>query len=111
MKLHHRTPVISLCVVLAVFLAGTPLFADQGHMRAALELLQAAKKADQPLPMLKSARKHLENAPKAKGGARAQALQQLNEAVAQATVGDKKKMSQKIDSAIANIHQHMGNAR
>ena len=84
---------------------------DQPHMRAALELLQSAKKSDQPLPMLMSARKHLKNAAKNKGGARVEALELVNEAIAQAKVGDPKKTEQKINAAIANIHSGMGNAK
>jgi hypothetical protein len=79
-------------------------------MKAALELLQAAKASDNPMPMLKSARKHLANAGKNKGGARVQALEAVNDAMAQVQVGDKEKAKQKINAAIANVQNGMGNA-
>ncbi|RBP39144.1 hypothetical protein DES53_110168 [Roseimicrobium gellanilyticum] len=109
--MKHVIPVLTLLLLLSgVFLteAANP---DQPHMRAALELLQSAKKSDQPLPMLTSARKHLKNASKNKGGARVEALELVNEAIAQAQVGDKKKTEQKINAAIANIHSGIGNAK
>lgn len=82
----------------------------QPHMEAALELLQAAKASDNPLPMLKSAKKHLVKADNNKGGARVQALESLNEAIAQVQVGNKEKAKQKINAAIANVQNGMGNA-
>ncbi|WP_206026271.1 hypothetical protein [Roseimicrobium sp. ORNL1] len=105
-------PVLALLLLIAL---GTPRVGaenpDQPHMRAALELLQTAKKSDTPLPMLTSARKHLKNAAKNKGGARVEALELVDEAIAQAKAGDKKKTEQKINAAIANIHSGMGNAK
>lgn len=108
--MKHVIPVLT---VLFLLMGACPAGAapDQPHMKAALELLQAAKKSDKPLPMLMSAKKHLRNAGKNKGGARMEALELVNEAIAQAQVGDKKKTEQKISAAIANIHSGMGNAR
>jgi hypothetical protein len=100
-----------LCTLLAVFLTMIPVFADQPHMTAAIELLQAAKKSDQPLPMLNSAKKHLEGSKKNKAGARVEAIAAVNDAIAELRVGDKKKMVQKIDLAIANIHQGKDNGK
>jgi hypothetical protein len=82
----------------------------QPHMKAALELLQAAKASDNPMPMLKSAKKHLVKADNNKGGARVQAIEAVNDAMAQVEVGDKEKAKQKITAAIANVHNGMGNS-
>ena len=106
----HRL-IIAVLAVLVLLLSHAPVFAEQPHMAAALELLQAAKKSDQPLPMLKSAKKHLEDAKKNKAGARVEAIAAVNDAIAELRVGDKKKMAQKIDSAIANIHQGKDNGQ
>lgn len=84
---------------------------DQPNMRAALELLQAAKKSDQPMPMLQAAKQRLKGASKNKGGERLEAIEYVNEAMAMAKAGDKDKMEQKVNAAIANIHSGMGKAR
>lgn len=101
----------AVSAALAILFTVPPAYADQPHMRAALELLQSAKKSDQPLPMLNAAKKKLEDAPKNKAGGRKQALEAVNDAIAELRTGDKKKMGEKIDSAIANIHQGMDNAK
>lgn len=80
-------------------------------MRAALELLQAAKKADEPVPLLVSARQRLKNSTKNKGGERVDALKLVNEAIAFAQTGDRGKMEQKVNAAIASIHSGMGKAK
>lgn len=98
---------------LAVGAVGSSLKAapDQPNMRAALELLQQAKKADQPLPLLNSARHRLKIAAKNKGGNRLEAIEYVNEAITCAKTGDLKKMEQKVNAAIANIHSGMGKGR
>jgi hypothetical protein len=108
---RHRTFSSILCTTLAVLFTMVPVFAEQPHMSAALELLQAAKKADKPLPMLNAAKKHLEDASHNKAGARKEAIAAVNDAIAELRVGDKKKMLQKIDSAIANVHQGKDNGQ
>jgi hypothetical protein len=84
---------------------------DQPHMRAAIELLQAAKKAEKPLPMLSAAKKHIQKAAKNKKGERIDALKAVNEAIACATVGDKEKLEQKVNHAIAQLHSGMAKAK
>ena len=80
-------------------------------MRAALELLQAAKESNNPLPMLNSAKQRLNNAAKNKGGERLEAIDYVEEAITKAKERDFDKMKQKINAAIANIHQGMGKAK
>jgi hypothetical protein len=81
-------------------------------MKAALELLQSAKKSDNPLPSLRAARKHLADAKRNKGGAIPQAIESVNEAIALATIGGERgKLDQKINAAIANVQNGIGNAK
>jgi predicted esterase len=97
---------------LLAFVGMTVAAPDQPHMRAAVELLQSAKKSDQPLPMLQAAKKHLLKARPNKKGERYDALEAVNEAIAQATVGkDREKMEQKINHAISQIHSGMAKAK
>ncbi len=99
-------------MALALMLGLPALHADdQPRMRAAIDALQAAKKADKPMPYLQMAKKRLENAAKNKKGERNAALEYVQEAIDMAKAGDMKKMEQKINAAIANIHQGMGKAR
>jgi hypothetical protein len=107
---HARWLLTVLCVLMLL-----PLLSDgaefQPHMKAALELLQSAKQADKPMPMLMAARKHLMAATKNKGGALGQAAQTLREAIALVeTHAEKSKIEQKINATIANVQNGMGNA-
>jgi hypothetical protein len=100
-----------LALLSALVLLPVAKAAPQPHMKAALELLRTAKDADNPRPSLIAARKHLVEAKNNKGGAVAQALKDVNEAIALATTGsDKDKIKQKINAAIANVQNGMGNA-
>ena len=84
----------------------TPAHADLPRLRKALDELQAAKKSDKPMPLLKSARKLLNDATKGnKLGDRDESVEKINEAIAALKEGDKNKMTQKINAAIANLHQ------
>ena len=99
---------LAMFLVWVNFATGAP---DQPHMRAAIELLQAAKKAEMPLPMLNAARKHIRQASPNKKGERGDALAAVNEAIALATVGDRQKMEQKVNHAIAQLHSGMAKAK
>jgi hypothetical protein len=105
---------ILFLALLTVFLAVpslSPAAGDGKHMKAALELLQSAKKSDSPRPMLVAAKRHLSNVKPNKEGALAQARKSLNEAIALAELGkEKDKLEQKINATIANVHNAMGNA-
>jgi hypothetical protein len=104
--LHMLTLAASL--VCASILHAAP---EQPHMRAAIELLQAAKRSDKPLPMLHAAKKHIQNAKANKGGERREAVASINAAIAEATVGNKTKCISKINDAIANLHSGMDKAK
>ncbi|MFN2507915.1 MAG: hypothetical protein ABR589_03985 [Chthoniobacterales bacterium] len=98
--------------VISLTLAGLGFASpDQPHMRAALGLLNAARTAENPLPVLKAAKKQLREARHNKGGERLDALAAVDEAIALAMVGDKNKMVQKIDHAIAQVHSGIHKGR
>ncbi len=111
--MNRFLPSCLIACVLCLFTTAPCLAADgQPHMKAALEFLQTAKKADNPLPSLKAAKKHLANAKKNKGGAIGQAMDSLNEAIALATLGgEKDKLEQKINATIANVQNGIANGK
>ncbi len=78
--------------------------AGQPHMRGSIELLEAAKTANHPLPLLKDARADLETAAHDKGGKRVEGIELVNEAIEAAKEGRHEKMVDKIDHAIAALH-------
>lgn len=104
----NKLPLLLCFVLMIVPLQAAP---EQPHMQAAIELLQAAKKSDQPLPMLKAARKHIQKAKANKGGERPDAAESINAAIGFATTGDRTKMEAKINDAIAHIHSGMSKGR
>ncbi len=80
--------------------------ADFPQQRKALDELQAAKKADHPLPLLESAKNRITKANKGdRGGDKKDVIQKIDEAIEQLAAGNKDKMEQKINAAIANLHQ------
>jgi hypothetical protein len=85
--------------------------ADQPHMRAAIEALQAAKTAELPVPHLELARRHLNQSSPDKRGSRLDAIEIVNDAIKLAKAGDLEKMRQKIGRAIAEVHSGMDKAR
>ncbi len=96
----------SLLAAGALLVLTFPASADTPKLRNAIEMLQGAKKASDPMPMLQSARKLLNEANKGdKNGDRMEAVKLVKEAIAELRTGDKVKMEQKINAAIANIHQ------
>jgi hypothetical protein len=104
---HHLHTLFSAVLALALLGLGvTPANADLPRLRNALDELQAAKKADNPMPLLKSARKLLNTATRGnKLGDRDESVEKINEAITALKEGDKNKMTQKINAAIANLHQ------
>ncbi len=80
---------------------------EQPHMEAALHFLQDAKKSEQPVSLLHSAKSELEKATHNKGGYRVKAIGIVDEAVAEGESGDTQKMIEKINAAIAAIHTGM----
>lgn len=92
----------------AILLLSTPPFirADLPQQRKALDELQAAKKADDPMPLLKSAKDRITNANKGnKGGDKQDVIAKIDEAIKELKAGNKDKMAQKINAAISNLHQ------
>jgi hypothetical protein len=80
--------------------------ADFPQQRKALDELQAAKTADDPMPLLKSAKDRIANANKGnKGGDKEDVIAKINEAIKECKAGNKDKMAQKISAAISNLHQ------
>lgn len=95
----------AICVLIVI--SSTPsALADLPKQRKALDELQAAKKADDPLPLLKSAKDLIANANKGnKGGDKGDVIAKIEEAIKGAKAGNKDKMEQKINAAISNLHQ------
>jgi tetratricopeptide (TPR) repeat protein len=83
----------------------------QPRMENAIEQLEAAKTAERPLPDLEAARKALKNARQNKDGQRLDALGFVNEAIEYAKAGDKEKMLERINKAIANAKSGMARTR
>ena len=112
MKRHFR---ILLSASFAMFILGfmvTPVHADLPQQRKAIDELQAAKKSDDPMPLLESAKNRLSKANKGnKGGDKDDALDKIDEAIAALKGGDKNKMAQKVNAAIANIQQGKGKSK
>ena len=105
MKHTIRLLVRVACAMLLLNTA-TLVLADFPQQRKALDELQAAKKADDPLPLLKSARTRITNANKGnKGGDKEDVLDKIDEAIKELKAGNKSKMAQKINAAIANLQQ------
>lgn len=104
---------VLLIAVLACLQSTSLLAGERGQprMQDAVSLLKAAKTAQDPLPLLHKARARLQSARRNKGGERVDAIKAVNEAIVFAETGDKKKMSTKIDVAIAQTHGGMAHAR
>lgn len=99
-------------VMLVLGFTATPIFADdQSQTRAAIERLQSAKKSNAPVPLFQDAHKLLKNATGIKGSIRLEAQQLIKEATAEAQAGNKQKMEQKVNAAIAKIQKGVANAK
>ena len=106
MKQRLRLLFRTTLTMLLLGLATTAVLADLPQQRKALDELQAAKKADDPLPLLKSAKTRITKANKGnKGGDKEDVVDKIDEAIKELKAGNKDKMEQKINAAIANLHQ------
>lgn len=106
MKQHLRHLLQAPLVLLLLAFTATVVLADFPQQRKALDELQAAKKADDPMLLLESARNRIANANKGnKGGDKEDVLDKIDEAIRELKAGNKGKMEQKINAAIANLHQ------
>jgi hypothetical protein len=105
MKHTLRLLVRTACSVL-ILGTTTSALADLPQQRKALDELQAAKKADDPMPLLESAKNRISKANKGnKGGDKEDVIDKIDEAIKELQAGNKSKMEQKINAAIANLHQ------
>jgi hypothetical protein len=112
MKQHLQRLLRAACVLCTLALAASPLPADLPNQRKAIDDLQAAKKAADPIALLESVKSHLSKANKGnKFGDRNDALDKLEEAINELKAGNRSKMDQKINATIANIHQGKGSSK
>ena len=79
-------------------------------MEAAISFLQEAKKAENPILLLDKARGELQKAKHNKAGWRLKAIHMVDEAITKANEGDKQRMGDKCNNAIAEIHTGMSKA-
>lgn len=100
-----RFVTVILCVMHAVF--GT-LNAEEPRMEKAIELLQEARGADKPVPLLEKAINHLEKATGNKNGHRVAAIKTIKEAIRTAESGGKirKQIGEAIKQVRAGIEAH-----
>jgi hypothetical protein len=104
--MKHTFRLILRVACAMLLLSATTVLADLPHQRKALDDLQAAKKAADPMPLLESAKSHITKAPKGnKGGDKEDVIDKIDEAISELKAGDKIKMESKINAAIANLHQ------
>ena len=112
MKQRLRLRLHAILVMLVLGITATSLIADLPNLNKALDDLQAAKKADDPMPLLQSAKERLSKANKGnKFGDRKDALNKLAEAISELKAGNKSKMVQKINATIANLQQGKGSSK
>jgi hypothetical protein len=110
MKTHTLKIISFLCLLFSgTCVQAAPEF-KQEHMTSAVQALEDAKNADDPLPFLKTARGELSAASKNKGGFRQTAIDLVDEATLAWQGGDKQKSIDKMNAAIAAIHTGMAKA-
>lgn len=91
----------------AILLSPAHALPPQPRMAKAIEELEAAKTAANPLPHLEAARKALKNARSNKEGQRLDAIGFVNEAIAYARAQARGDMLDRIDKAIGNTKSGM----
>ena len=103
MKQRLRILLHASFVMLMLGITATPLHADLPQQRKALDELQSAKKADDPLPLLESAKTRITKANKGnKGGDKEDVIAKIDEAIKECKAGNKDKMAQKINAPPAS---------
>ena len=103
-----KTPVVSTLIMTAVgaaFLIGSPLHAIHPQMNEAIEQLEKARHSEHPIEHLEKAKVHLEEARRAKGGERADAIKQINIAIEDARKHEHGRMEEHITHAIKEIRE------
>ncbi|MGV3663562.1 MAG: hypothetical protein ACO1TE_25555 [Prosthecobacter sp.] len=105
--MKHTLDILVHAACAVILLSTAPLvLADLPQQRKALDELQAAKKAADPLPLLESAKTRITKANKGnKGGDKEDVIDKIDEAIKELQAGNKSKVEQKINAAIANLHQ------
>ncbi|MEQ1860399.1 MAG: hypothetical protein ABMA13_10725 [Chthoniobacteraceae bacterium] len=93
----------AVCIALAVLGSHTIVHAEQGHLEKAIGLLQTAKTDSAPLPLLRKAKDHIQDAKHNKGGRQANAIESINDAIEVAKQGGNPES--KINLAIAVIQK------
>jgi hypothetical protein len=110
----YKSPYRFIALMVALCFFGTGLNALASHspnLDAAIACLKDAKAADDPIPKLKESIKWLNRATNQKGGKKEEAIGLVNDAIALVQSGDKDAATEKIDHAIAEIHDaaiHIG---
>jgi len=86
---------------------------NQPEKSDAVALLESALKSDSPVPLLEKARKQVEPMTRRGRGHQwiAASLQEIDQAISDANVGDKEGMAAKCRHAIADLHTGMAHAR
>lgn len=99
-----------LSLMIALTLGAGQIMAEQPEMNKAIEQLELARKNDH-IEHLEKAKHHLEEARRDKGGERAEAIHQIEEAIAAAHKGEHKRMEEHIDRAIADVREGKRDSR
>jgi hypothetical protein len=104
--MKHFLALLNIVCSVLLFSTASVTFADLPQQRKALDELQAAKKAADPLPLLESAKTRITKANKGnKGGDKEDVIDKIEEAIQELQAGNRSKMESKINAAIANLHQ------
>ena len=101
--------IVVIGVALPMFAIHETARAEQPHMESALELLQKAKTASEPIPLLEKAKNQVQTAKRNKGGRRPDAIEAIKDAIEIAKKGGNPEA--KINHAIAMIHSGEDRAR
>lgn len=103
---HTLHLLVRAALAMLILTITTPALADLPQQRKALDELQAAKKAADPMPLLESAKTRITKAKKGnRDGDKEDVIAKIDEAIEQLKAGNRSKMEQKINAAIANLHQ------
>ena len=105
-----KTPLALKTVIAVIGLLMLPvstlrLKAAQPEMNEAIEQLEKAKHSEHPMEHLEKAKHHLEEARHNKGGERAEAIHQINEAMEMDRKHEHHRMEEHIDRAIKEIRE------
>jgi hypothetical protein len=80
-------------------------------MELAIQFLEDALKAEDPVPLIRKAKEELEKVMGPKGGFRERAIEDVNIALADANAGKIERAHADITTTIAAIHSGMAHAR